>query len=98
MMTSRLVTVGDTKTLNRAAQDISFAVRRAALLAMRRLEMHEIARTFEGVGMTPRVFEGAADIYEFVAATALGRETPESRDRSRHGKDVVRLLADPAAK
>lgn len=61
-------------------------------------EMFEIARTFEAVGMTPRVFEGAADIYEFVAATALGRETPESRDKSRGGKDVVRMLADAPAK
>ena len=61
-------------------------------------EMLEIARTFESVGMTPRVFQGAADIYEFVAATALGRETPESRDKSRGGKDVVRMLADAPMK
>lgn len=61
-------------------------------------EMLEIARTFESVGMTPRVFQGAADIYEFVAATALGRETPESRDKSRGGKEVVSLLADTPAK
>ena len=61
-------------------------------------EMLEIARTFESVGMTPRVFQGAADLYEFVAATALGRETPESRDKSRGGKDVVRMLADAPVK
>lgn len=61
-------------------------------------EMLEIARTFESVGMTPRVFQGAADLYEFVAATALGKETPESRDRSRGGKDVVRMLADAPVK
>jgi 3-hydroxyisobutyrate dehydrogenase-like beta-hydroxyacid dehydrogenase len=57
-------------------------------------EMLEIARTFEAVGLTPRVFHGAGDLYEFVAASALGKETPESRDKSRGGKDVVRLLAD----
>lgn len=61
-------------------------------------EMLEIARAFEAVGMTPRVFQGAADIYEFVAATALGKESPEDRDKSRGGKDVVRMLADGAAK
>ena len=61
-------------------------------------EMLEIARTFEAVGMTPRVFHGAADIYEFVAATALGRESPESRDKSRGGRDVVRMLADAPVK
>ena len=60
--------------------------------------MLEIARTFESVGMTPRVFQGAADIYEFVAATALGKETPESRDKSLGGRDVVRMLADAPVK
>lgn len=57
-------------------------------------EMLQIAQTFESAGMTPRIFQGAADMYEFIAATALGKETPESRDKSRGGKDVVRLLAD----
>ena len=57
-------------------------------------EMLQIARTFEGVGMTPRIFEGAADMYETVAATALGKQTPESRDTSLGGRDVVRRLAD----
>jgi hypothetical protein len=56
--------------------------------------MHEIARTFEGVGMTPRIFQGEADMFELIAATALGRETPEERDRERTGKDVIRQLAD----
>ena len=61
-------------------------------------EMLEIARTFEAAGMTPRMFQGAADMYEFVAATALGKETPENRDKSRGGKDVVRSLADERVK
>jgi len=57
-------------------------------------EMHEIARTFQGVGMTPRIFQGEADMFELVAATALGKETPENRDRNRTGKDVIKQLAD----
>lgn len=57
-------------------------------------EMLEIAKTFEGAGMTPRILEGAADMYTFIAGTAIGKETPENRDKSRTGKDVVRLLAD----
>ena len=61
-------------------------------------EMLEIARTFEAAGMTPRMFQGAADMYEFVAATALGKETPENRYKSRGGNDVVRLIADERAK
>jgi hypothetical protein len=40
------------------------------------------------------VFQGEADIYQFVAATPLGKETPETRDKSRTGRDVVRLLAE----
>jgi 3-hydroxyisobutyrate dehydrogenase-like beta-hydroxyacid dehydrogenase len=56
-------------------------------------EMHEIARTFAGVGMTPRIFQGEADMFELVAATPLGKETPETRDRARTGKDVIVQLA-----
>jgi len=40
------------------------------------------------------MFEGAADIYRFVADTALGKETPENRDKARDGGDVVRILAE----
>jgi 3-hydroxyisobutyrate dehydrogenase-like beta-hydroxyacid dehydrogenase len=57
-------------------------------------EMNQIARCLESAGLTPRMMQGAADIYEFVAATALGKETPENRDASRTSEDVVRLLAD----
>ncbi len=56
-------------------------------------EMLEISKTLGSAGITPRVFQGAADIYQFVAGTALGKETPENRDKARGGKDVVRLLA-----
>lgn len=41
-------------------------------------EMEEIAATFEGLGMTPRMLEGAADMYRFVDSTPLGQLT--SRD------------------
>jgi len=56
-------------------------------------EMLEIAKTLGAAGVSPKAFEAAADLYRFVAGTALGRETPENRDRARNGKDVVRLLA-----
>jgi 3-hydroxyisobutyrate dehydrogenase-like beta-hydroxyacid dehydrogenase len=57
-------------------------------------EMLEIAKTLGTVGMTPKMFQGAAETYRFVAGTSLGKETPETRDKTRGGKDVVRLLAD----
>ena len=39
-------------------------------------EMEEIAATFAGVGLTPRIFEGAADMYRLVSATPLADQTP----------------------
>jgi 3-hydroxyisobutyrate dehydrogenase-like beta-hydroxyacid dehydrogenase len=58
-------------------------------------EMQEIAKTFSELGMTPRLFEGAAEIYEFVARTPLGRESPEqARQAGRGGLDVTRELAE----
>lgn len=56
-------------------------------------EMLEISKTMRSSGITPKMFEGAADIYQFVAGTALGKETPETRDKSRTGKDVLQSLA-----
>jgi 3-hydroxyisobutyrate dehydrogenase-like beta-hydroxyacid dehydrogenase len=56
-------------------------------------EMLEISKTLDAAGMTPKMFQGAADIYRFVAGTSLGKETPENRDKTRAGNDVVRLLA-----
>jgi 3-hydroxyisobutyrate dehydrogenase-like beta-hydroxyacid dehydrogenase len=56
-------------------------------------EMLEISKTLDTTGMTPKMFQGAADIYRFVAGTSLGKETPENRDKTRKGEDVVRLLA-----
>ena len=56
-------------------------------------EMQEIAACFESLGMTPKLFEGVADMYAFVAQTPLGQETPESRDRDRDLKGVIAGLA-----
>jgi len=58
-------------------------------------EMLEIAKTFEGAGMTPRILLGAADMYEMIAQTALGKESPEeARAKGRDGQTVVNGLAD----
>ena len=56
-------------------------------------EMLEISKTLGAAGITPKVFQGAAEIFHFVADTALGKETPENRDKARSGKDVVQVLA-----
>ena len=57
-------------------------------------EMEEIAATFASLGMTPRIFEGAADLYRFIAETPIGKESPETRDRSRGLDGIVAALAD----
>jgi len=56
-------------------------------------EMLEISKTLGAAGITPKIFQGAADVYRFVAATPLGKETPESRDKERTGQAVVEALA-----
>jgi 3-hydroxyisobutyrate dehydrogenase-like beta-hydroxyacid dehydrogenase len=57
-------------------------------------EMLEISKTLGSAGITPKVFQGAADIYRFVADTPLGKETPENRDKEKSGKAVVQELAE----
>ena len=45
-------------------------------------EMEEIAATFAGVGMTPRMLLGAADVYRLVEAARSGADAPlDSLDR-----------------
>jgi 3-hydroxyisobutyrate dehydrogenase-like beta-hydroxyacid dehydrogenase len=57
-------------------------------------ETNEIAATFAHAGLTPRIMQGAADIYEFIAASALGKESPEqARERARSGPEVISTLA-----
>ena len=56
-------------------------------------EMLEIATTFEEVGLTPRILQGAADMYQLVEGTAMGKEPPEHRTRGRTSAEVTGELA-----
>jgi 3-hydroxyisobutyrate dehydrogenase-like beta-hydroxyacid dehydrogenase len=57
-------------------------------------EMEQIARTFEACGLTPRTFEGAAELYALVSGTSLGRTSPEDwRRQAKRFDDVVQELA-----
>jgi 3-hydroxyisobutyrate dehydrogenase-like beta-hydroxyacid dehydrogenase len=56
-------------------------------------EMEEIAACFADLGMTPNILLGAADIFRLVADSPLGKETPETRDRSRTADGVIKALA-----
>jgi len=57
-------------------------------------EMEEIAKTFDDVGLTPRILLGAADMYTWIATTPLGHETPENRDKGRDLAGVIAALAE----
>lgn len=60
-------------------------------------EMEEIAETFQDLGLTERIFYGAADVYRFVKDTSLGKETPEECNRDRPLRDIITNLSDKAA-
>jgi 3-hydroxyisobutyrate dehydrogenase-like beta-hydroxyacid dehydrogenase len=45
-------------------------------------EMEEIATTFEDVGLTPRMLQGAADVYRLVGETPLADQTSREPDPS----------------
>jgi len=57
-------------------------------------EMEEIAQCFADLGMTPTMRLGAADMYQLVTDTPIGRETPENRNRSRDIDGMIAALVD----
>ena len=56
-------------------------------------EMKEIGAFLDAEGVPGTMLRGAAEVYAQVADTPLGRETPETRDRSRTGRQVAAALA-----
>jgi 3-hydroxyisobutyrate dehydrogenase-like beta-hydroxyacid dehydrogenase len=57
-------------------------------------EMEEIAATFGSLGLTPKILEGAAELYRFVEHTPLGADVPESRQHGRTLDGIVALLTE----
>lgn len=57
-------------------------------------EMEEIAKTFASVGLTPKILEGAADLYRFVGKNPVADETPETIDRNRTLEQLIQILAE----
>lgn len=56
-------------------------------------EMEEIARTVADVGLDPKLFLGAADIYRLVTATALGQELVGDRSVGLTADEVAEIVA-----
>ena len=56
-------------------------------------EMEEISRTFEHVGLTPKMLAGAADMYRFVGQTELADRTPEDPTPLPSLTEMISILA-----
>ena len=57
-------------------------------------EMEEIAKTFEAVGLTPLMLQGAADMYRFVSGTPLADQTSRQPDPT--PESLLKTLAEKA--
>ncbi len=57
-------------------------------------EMEEIAKTFEGVGLTPNILTGAADMYRFVGQTELADRMPEDSESLPSLAEMIGVLAE----
>ena len=57
-------------------------------------EMEEIAKTFEDVGLTPKMLAGAADVYRLVGATPLADRTPEDAEPLPSLEEMIGVLAE----
>jgi 3-hydroxyisobutyrate dehydrogenase-like beta-hydroxyacid dehydrogenase len=56
-------------------------------------EMHEIAATLGGAGVTPNFHKGAADVFELLVKTPVAKETRETVDKSRTLKQALAIYA-----
>ena len=54
------------------------------------------AKTFQDLDMTPKIYQGAADIYRFMGKSSLADETPETLDDNRSLEEAIKILAEYA--
>ena len=57
-------------------------------------EMEEIDKTFEGVGLAPSMFAGAAEVYRLLGSTSLADRTPEDTDPLPSLEEMIAVLAE----
>lgn len=56
-------------------------------------EMLEVAKTFEEAGFTPRMLQGAADMFEWISKTPLaGENLEQAREKGRNGHEILHAL------
>ena len=85
------LSLGDTSIADRMFAGIPDTPRRARRWVG---EMEEIALTFEGLGLTPKILEGAAEMFTLESDTPLGNLT--SRDPLPDLKDMLDVLVQQA--
>jgi 3-hydroxyisobutyrate dehydrogenase-like beta-hydroxyacid dehydrogenase len=56
-------------------------------------EMEEIARTFSHLGLTPKIHQGAAEVFRFVDASPLADMTSETPNQEHLLREMVEVLA-----
>jgi 3-hydroxyisobutyrate dehydrogenase-like beta-hydroxyacid dehydrogenase len=57
-------------------------------------EMIEIDKTFEGVGLAPSMFAGAAEVYRLLGGTPLADRTPEDTEPLPSLEEMIAVLAE----
>ncbi|HIA66089.1 TPA: NAD(P)-dependent oxidoreductase [Candidatus Poribacteria bacterium] len=57
-------------------------------------EMKEISATFAEVGLTPKILDGAADMFQFVGDTRLANLHPEDQNSFSVMKEVIAILSE----
>lgn len=55
-------------------------------------EMEQVAETFEAIGLTPRIHQGAADLFRLLSASPLAQERRDEIDAERTVTDTLRAL------
>ena len=60
-------------------------------------EMEEIAATFAAVGLSPKMLEGAAEIYRLIGATPLADVTPEDTGPPPELAEMLTVLIEQLA-
>lgn len=61
-------------------------------------EMEEIASTFAALGLPAGFHQAAAELYQMVSNTSLGRETPETIDANRDFTETIRTIVHESFK
>jgi hypothetical protein len=55
-------------------------------------EMKEISKTFDTLKMTPKIYAGAAELYQMIGSTSLADEKAETMKKDRTLDQTIRML------